>query len=98
MTEEREKLYFNHPGCSRRRDNIVRAIRFIKMFYTLTPKKNVYTIKQIKKKLGCSRTNARHWRDAAGYELPIMEVGVDKHHCANGPAAITYGVLDEHRY
>ena len=86
---------FSSPGCGSRKDNIIRAIRFIKIFYDLKPKNAEVTIQPIREKLQCSRTNARHWRDVAGEELPIVEVGTDEYRSnrARGPAAVLYGVL-----
>jgi hypothetical protein len=41
----------------------------------------------------CSRGNARHWIDAAGFEIPIAEIGVDEFHNKKGPAGKTYGIF-----
>ena len=76
-----------------RRDSIVRMLKFIRLFYDLKPKNAAHTVRHIGQALQCSRTNARHWIDAAGYELPIAEVGTDEHHNGKGPAGITYGVI-----
>ena len=81
---------------SSRLDNIVRAIKFVKIFYKLEPKYNVeVTIKQIEQVLGCSNENARRWRDDAGYVLPIAERGNDYERSdrRRGPPATLYGVL-----
>ena len=81
---------------SSRLDNIVRAIKFVKIFYKLEPKYNVeVTIKQIEEVLGCSNENARRWRDDAGYVLPIVERGNDysRNGRRRGPPATLYGVL-----
>lgn len=76
-----------------RRDSIVRLLRFIKLFYKLEPRKNVWTIRQIAREMECSLCNARHWIVAAGDEIPIYEPGKDLYHHRKGPAGTTYGVL-----
>ena len=81
------------PGSLCRRDSIRRMIRFIKLFYDLKPKNSHVTILQICEQLECTRTNARHWVDAFGDELPILETGVNKYHNKKGPPGITFGVL-----
>ena len=82
------------PGSLQRKDSINRAIRFIKLFYDLKPKDTEITIRQICHKLQCSRTNARHWIDAAGLEeIPIMECGYDKYHDRKGSPGTTFGIL-----
>ena len=89
------KPRFHKPGCGSRKDNIIRALKFIKIFYDLKPTGAEVTLDQIRERLDCSRTNARHWRDVAGEILPIAEVGDDKYRSdrERGPAAILYGVL-----
>lgn len=77
----------------RRRDMVIRVIKFIKLFYDLKPKKTNLTITQIKEALDCSRGNARHWIDVVGFELPITEIGEDDYHDKRGPAGKTYGML-----
>jgi len=81
-------------GGVRRRDSIVRMIRFLKLFYELKPKGSKVTIQKIKKEIQCSRSNARHWIDAAGFEIPITEMGFDENHKRRGPAGIVYGILE----
>lgn len=81
-------------GGVRRRDAIIRAIKFIKLFYELKPKKSEITIQQIRNEMQCSRGNARHWIDAAGFELPLAEIGVDNFHSKKGPPGKTYGIFE----
>jgi hypothetical protein len=92
-------LKFHGPGCSSRRDNIVRALKFIKIFYNLTPNGRDVTINQIREALDCSASNARKWRDGAGGVFPLIEMGTDEYRrdCAGGYAAITYGVMNENQ-
>ena len=81
------------PGGVQRRDSIIRMLRFIKLFYRLEPLGSELTITQIQRHMHCSRTNVKHCIDAAGFEIPITETGVDTNHTGRGPAGITYGVL-----
>lgn len=81
-------------GSIRRRDSICRMIRFLKLFYELKPKTAKVTIQKLKDEMQCSRGNARHWIDAAGFEIPIVEIGVDENHSKKGPAGIVYGILE----
>ena len=81
-------------GSIRRRDSICRMIRFLKLFYELKPKREKITIQKIKDEIQCSRTNARHWIDAAGFEIPIVEIGLDENHDKRGSAGIVYGILE----
>jgi hypothetical protein len=81
-------------GGVRRRDSIVRMIRFLKLFYELKPKGSRVTIQKIKNEMQCSRSNARHCIDAAGFEIPICELGHDEKHKKRGPPGIVYGILE----
>jgi len=45
--------------------------------------------------LECTRTNARHWVDAFGDELPIFENGFNEYHNKKGPAGVTFGVVKD---
>ena len=81
-------------GGVRRRDSIVRMVRFLKLFYELKPKGSKVTIQEIKNEIQCSRTNARHWIDAVSFEMPICELGHDENHYKKGPAGIVYGILE----
>ena len=81
-------------GGVRRRDAIIRMIRFLKLFYDLRPKQVEITIEKIKNEMQCSRGNARHWIDAAGFELPICEIGIDRFHNKKGRPGKTYGILN----
>ena len=83
------------PGSLCRRDNIRRVIRFMKLFYDLNPKGARITIRRISQTSGCSRTNSRHWIDAAGFEIPIFEAGKDEYHNRKGPPAMTFSVLGD---
>lgn len=82
-------------GGVRRRDAIIRMIKFIKLFYDLKPKSTEVTIQKIRDTMQCSRGNARHWIDVAGFELPICEIGTDRFHDKKGPAGKTYGILHD---
>ena len=83
------------PGSLSRRDSIRRMIRFIKLFYKLEPKDAHVTILKMCETLECTRTNARHWVDAFGDELPIYETGRNKYHDKKGPPGVTFGVVKE---
>ena len=85
-------MRFREPGCSSRRDNIVRALRFIQIFYNLTPKRVAVTDRRIQEVLECSPTNARLWRDVASLELPITDEGYTNEG-RRGPPAKLYGVM-----
>jgi len=81
------------PGSLCRRDNIRRVIRFLRLFYEFRPKNSEVTIRKVCEVLECTRTNARHWIDAAGAEIPIAEVGLNKNHDKKGPPGVTFGVM-----
>ena len=81
-------------GGVRRRDAIIRAIRFLKLFYELKPRGTTATIQKIRDVMQCSRGNARHWIDASSLEIPIAELGHDENHYKKGPAGIVYGILE----
>jgi len=77
-----------------KRDMIIRALKFLQLFYELKPKRCEYTIADIRKTISCSRSNARHWVDMAGFVIPIVDIGYDKHHQKKGPPGKTYGLAE----
>ena len=75
-------------------DNINRALKFLKLFYDVKPTRRTYTLRQISNVLGTSNGNARQWIDAAGLEIPLTDVGYDKHHTRKGPPGKVYGLVE----
>jgi len=81
-----------------KRDMIIRAIKFLQLFYEFNPKRCEYTITDIRNAISCSRGNARHWIDMAGFVIPITEIGYDQNHQRKGPPGKTYGLLEGGEY